>query len=1253
MPTERSRSRRERRSESVRRPVLHVVMPGLEVAREVPKKGETVTAFLRRTGWAWKDRQYGWQFKKGLPTVLEVNGEPLLRRHWSRRRIAANDNLRFVSHPLGGQGGPSGKQIIGLVALIALTAFSGGIAGAILGPTLANTALLGSLTFGQALAGGIVLGGALLINALTAPKPGATNTPGSTQDQIYTVQAQGNIAKLGQPLPVRYGREKVFPDFAATPWGEFVGNDQYLNILLSWGMGTADYEQMYISDTPFWNPTDGVSAAFSSAQIAFYAPGETVTLFPVNVSQSDEVTGQQLPHGTPGDWIGPFVANPSATDTYQLAIDFVFPAGCFTTDDNGNTIAYSVELQAEIQEVDDAGAPIGDPVTQSPISRTYSSRSPIRDTYLIPVTDGRYQVKFRRNSAVPEDTKGAADVVWAGLRAYLRGSSAFADVSTIAIRIKATESTQGSYKFGVLGTRKLPVWNGSAFVTQATRNPFWAFLDSVTNTQYGSRHPVSKTDFNAIFNAAVAADERGDHFDYSFVTAMAVPDAWDKILTVARSRHCWLGDTVSVVRDEWSDVPSLMLTDREIVRDSMNVTFTMLGPDDPDAVSIEYIDENTWLPAQVQYPPESVLFTAINPETKRLDGILNRSHAFRECAFYYLQSIYRRENVSIGSEYEGRAITFGQTLRIQSELPQNYGFGGAVEENAAGTLTLNPAPTWDEDNQNFIRLRRPNGKWFGPVNVAKGDDDGHAVLNPTDLATVESQQGITLANALLREDGGEYPSFEFGTAENQSRVVKVLSGQPSGDHCTLNLVVDDERVHTTDLGDPPVLPVGQFPANSQTPLIAGLNAQWVSDVLEPKLGASWFPAAGALYYRADVSYDQGESWIQVYEGVDNKFTTVVARSALTLRVQAVGVLPGPYSTVDLEAPTIKLGDDIVSYNSLNDAIKALVTSTVDDNFEEVRKAIAKIANVASQALSRTSINKQIVRTDIVAVDDRATASISQVATVAADAQSAVAELQNTVGAQFDDLVATVTETSTAVATLEGYAGASWSVAVDVNGNVVGLVLVNDTNNISSFTVTADKFQVAFPGHAGGTAVPVFTIANVGGVAKLALRGDMIIDGSIITQMIQAGAITAVKIQSGSINTTQLAINGVDILNIVKGAATQRTTLDFSVTPGSGNTIGGSQNVNIVSGAATCIFSGALSSIDASSHAVANNIVLYVDGVARSPGMSFSGSFSSSWQWTVTGLSAGSHTFDWRIFSDGFNTFGTIIGGQTVVIDLRR
>jgi sulfur carrier protein ThiS len=137
--------------------------PGVEVARETPLPRETVMAFLRRSGWATRDRKYGWQFKKGLPTILEINGEAVLRRDWRRKRIAANDNVRFVSYPLGGNG--NSKQIIGLVALVAIAAFAAwaGPAAAALIPGLSSGAVT---AVGSAFAAGIGLGGNFSVDVL-------------------------------------------------------------------------------------------------------------------------------------------------------------------------------------------------------------------------------------------------------------------------------------------------------------------------------------------------------------------------------------------------------------------------------------------------------------------------------------------------------------------------------------------------------------------------------------------------------------------------------------------------------------------------------------------------------------------------------------------------------------------------------------------------------------------------------------------------------------------------------------------------------------------------------------------------------------------------------------------------------------------------------------------------------------------------------------------------------------------------------
>ena len=201
---------------------------------------------------------------------------------------------------------------------------------------------------------------------------------------------------------------------------------------------------------------------------------------------------------------------------------------------------------------------------------------------------------------------GSDGLVWLQLRAFLQGNASFAKETTLAIRIRATQISQGSArKFSVISTRILKVWNGSALVELPTRNPVWAFYDAATNLDYGAKRSPGKIDFNAIVTLAAGADVRGEQFDFEFRSPDQVPNAFDTILKATRARHRWSGDLLSAVRDEQRTIPQLLLTDREIVRGSLTVNWALNSADQADAVLLEYLDQNIWGPAEVQYPPNS------------------------------------------------------------------------------------------------------------------------------------------------------------------------------------------------------------------------------------------------------------------------------------------------------------------------------------------------------------------------------------------------------------------------------------------------------------------------------------------------------------------------------------------------------------------------------------------------------------------------------------------------------------------------
>lgn len=95
-------------------------------------------------------------------------------------------------------------------------------------------------------------------------------------------------------------------------------------------------------------------------------------------------------------------------------------------------------------------------------------------------------------------------------------------------------------------------------------------------------------------------------------------------------------------------------------------------------------------------------------------------------------------------------------------------------------------------------------------------------------------------------------------------------------------------------------------------------------------------------------------------------------------------------------------------------------------------------------------------------------------------------------------------------------GARFSVSLSQDGYATGFITLDQTQSVTTFGVLADKFFVAQPGIAGGAPVNVFTIGNVAGVPSIGINGSLVIDGTLTTRHLAAGAITAEKLDVNNI-----------------------------------------------------------------------------------------------------------------------------------------
>jgi len=91
-------------------------------------------------------------------------------------------------------------------------------------------------------------------NALFGSKPPSrsrrsrASTPAARR--VNSLGLPTNTARIGEPIPVQYGRIRSTPDLAAEPYRFYSGNNQFIAAILCLGHGEFDVHEVYVSDTP-------------------------------------------------------------------------------------------------------------------------------------------------------------------------------------------------------------------------------------------------------------------------------------------------------------------------------------------------------------------------------------------------------------------------------------------------------------------------------------------------------------------------------------------------------------------------------------------------------------------------------------------------------------------------------------------------------------------------------------------------------------------------------------------------------------------------------------------------------------------------------------------------------------------------------------------------------------------------------------------------------------------------------------------
>lgn len=729
-----------------------------------PRIGQTVRGWLNERGIA--------EFSK--PTLCLVDGEPMLRKDWAVVVIQKETVISFITLPQGGGGGGKIFRAVLTIAIMVAAPFAGAALGAAMGVTSAVGISL--------LTAGVALAGSVLVNALIPPpmpSSAISNYNAISPSPTYSIQAQGNQARLGEPIPVVYGRHVIYPDFGATPYSEFAGNEQYLYQLHVIGQGQYDIEQIRIEDTPI--------TSFEEITYEIVPPGGTVTLLDTDVVTAAEIAGQELlPLADGGNWVGPFVANPTETVTDLLALDVIMPKGLYYANDNGSLASRTVTWEVQARLIDDEGDALGAWTTLATESHSANTNTAIRLTYKYPVPAGRYEVQVLRTNAKDNSARAGNDINWNALKAHLVGDPDFGNVTLLAMKMRATDnlSQRSSRMLNCIVTRKLKIWHPDTgwSALQPTRSIAWALADILT-ANYGAKLTDARIDLGALFALDAVWTARGDTFNGVFDRKLTVWDALTQVARCGRAMPFLQGGLVRFARDEPRAIPVAMFSPRNIVKGSFKIDFVMPGDDTADSVKVEFFNQRTWKQDEITASlPDSA---AEQPATVSLFGCTDKDHAMREGMYMAAANRYRRRIVSFRTELEGMIPTYSDLIAISHDMPR-WGEAGDVIDYTEPVLTLSEPVTFGDSGTHYVVLRRKDGSLSGPWMVSAG-------ANGYQLQLLEE---IDFTPYTGTEE--ERTHFSFGIGEHWGVLARVLAVRPRGEIIEISAVVENALVHTAD-----------------------------------------------------------------------------------------------------------------------------------------------------------------------------------------------------------------------------------------------------------------------------------------------------------------------------------------------------------------------------------------------------------------------------------------------------------------------
>lgn len=264
--------------------------------------------------------------------VVKVGDQLVPKESWSRVKLKRNAPILLMVIPQGGGAGNILKTLALITVAVVANAYIPGAGGSI------------AAKIGHAVGvAAVTMGASLALNAVFPPpvadKPQLGN--GLGEADTFSWNSSSNQLLTYQSVPRVYGRVKMAPPYAAKPFVESIGAEQYLYLIFDFGYGELQLEDLRIGENPldtFQNVQYYIHPAFKK--------GDSLNLYNRDVYQenySQKLLQSAWRYGS------------STQGTSEAVIDFNFPLGLNKINQStADVLTHEVDLSVEWRAVGDS-----------------------------------------------------------------------------------------------------------------------------------------------------------------------------------------------------------------------------------------------------------------------------------------------------------------------------------------------------------------------------------------------------------------------------------------------------------------------------------------------------------------------------------------------------------------------------------------------------------------------------------------------------------------------------------------------------------------------------------------------------------------------------------------------------------------------------------------------------------------------------------------------------------------------------------